>query len=140
MATASANNSRPVQVTWAVRVLWAALFVAVIAAIPEYLEPPPPDSGLSHWSVWSLLAFVFAFWALITLLIGRRHNWARVVTLILFIAGLALSVWEYEYLFDRPTYSIVIEVVEVVMTGVALYWLFTEPAASWFRKSQPYAP
>ena len=141
MATAAASdqqdNRRPVQVTRAVVLLWAALSVAIVAGMPLYVEPVP--AGVSQWSVWLLLGVVCGFWALMTALIGRRHNWARVVTLVLFVGGLVVSILDYKSLVARPAYSLVIEVLTTIMTGIALYWLFTEPAASWFRKRHRHA-
>lgn len=125
---------RPAQVTWAVRLLWAVLLVAVLTAIPQYLEPLPPEAGMSQWSLWILMAFVWAFWALLTFLVSRRHNWARIATLLFFIFNLAFWVWDYETMSDRPGYGLAFEFIDTVLTTVALYWLFTGPGAKWFRR------
>jgi hypothetical protein len=129
---------RPTQVTKAVRLLWTALLLAVLVAFPQYLEPLPPE--VSQKSLWMLLVFVWGFWAILTFLIGRRHNWARIVTLLFFVGGLALWIWDYEALLDRPPYSLAVELLDTVLTAVALYWLFTGPGAQWFRHADaPHA-
>ena len=120
------------------RLLWTSLLLAVLVAIPQYLEPLPPD--VPQWSLWLLLVFVWGFWALLTFLIGRRHNWARMVTLLFFVAGLAFWFWDYKLLADRPPYSLAVEIIDTVLSAIALYWLFTGPGAQWFRHADaPHA-
>jgi hypothetical protein len=116
------------------------LLLAVLAAIPQYLEPLPPELGVSPWSMWGVLGLVYGFWAVVTFFIGRRHNWARIVTLLIFLIGLSFWTWDYEGLMDRPPHSLAVEFVDMALTAAALYWLFTGPGAQWFKhRDHPHA-
>ena len=132
----SGDQARPVRVTWAVRALWASLLLAFLASSPGHLEPLPPE--VPKWSLWILMALVFSFWAFLTLLIARRHNCARIVTLI-FLGGLVLWIWDYRALAERAAYSLALDIVNTALTAIALYWLFTGAAASWFRRKDKHA-
>ncbi len=133
---ADRQTERPTQVTRAVWLLWIALALSVVSSVPTYFEPLPPESSVPNWSLWVVLALVFVFWGLLTLLIGRRHNWARITTLLLFVAGLGFWFWDPSMFSDLPTYSLALEFIETVVTAIALYWLFTGSGASWFRTAK----
>lgn len=130
------EGSRPTQVARAVWLLWAALILAIVGAVPMYLEPLPSDTLATKWSLWAILAFVWGFWALLTFSIGRRQNWARVTTLLFFIGGLIYCVLEPQTLTARPAYELALQLADTTMTGIALYWLFTGSGAAWFRRIQ----
>jgi len=130
------QTERPTQVTRAVRLLWIALALGVVGSVPMYSEPLPPEASFPSWSLWVVLALVFAFWGLLTLLIGRRHNWARIMTLLFFIGGLGFWIWDPSALSDLPAYGLALEFIDTVITVIALYWLFTGSGAAWFRPAK----
>ena len=130
-------TNRPVQVSRAITLLWLALILGLLSAISVYLEPMPPESEVPAWSLWLLLALVTVFWALLTYLISRGHNWARITTLILTIASV---VGHVTTLADSQTrgllspYIIVTDILLTLITLLAMYWLFTGHGAAWFRQ------
>jgi hypothetical protein len=128
--------SRPRQVIWAVRLLYASLLLSFVATIPAYMEPLPPESRISSQSVWLLLVLAYAAWALMTLLIARGHNWARVATLAISIAGVSILAWDYHEYGIQPIYALILDVIGTTMAAVALYWLFTGRGAEWFSKER----
>lgn len=131
--------NRPAQVSRAVTLLWLALVLGLLSAIPIYLEPMPPESEVPAWSLWVLLALVTAFWALLTYLISRGHNWARITTLVLTIASVAGHVSTLTDSQARgllSAYIVVADILLTIMTLLALYWLFTGSGAAWFRQSR----
>jgi hypothetical protein len=137
MGTQAAKVDRPIQVTRAVALLWLALAIGTLGAIPAYVEPLPPDSEVPAWSLWLLLGFATGLWAILTYLISRRHNWARITTLIFTIfsvGGYVFAISDREFLFSQPPYSIAIEILTALMTLVALFWLFTGRGAAWFAR------
>jgi hypothetical protein len=54
--------------------------------------------------------------------------------LALVIAELGFWAWEPPAISDLPAYSMAIEVIDTVISAVALYWLFTGPGRAWFRR------
>jgi hypothetical protein len=124
---------RPAQVTRAVQLMWISLALAIAASIPAYLEPSPTDFPMPVWSLWLVLALVWLVWVLLIFLVARRHNWARVAMLVLFIAGVGSSIWDPSALLQLPVYSLAVEAIDTLISALALYWLFTGRGAVWFR-------
>ena len=118
--------------TRAVWLMWVSLFLTLATAIPVYLEPTPPDFPTP--SLWAFLAFVWLLWGLLIFLIGRGHNWARILMLVLFIAGMGLWIKDSSELFDLPMHSLILEAIDTLISVLALYWLFTGAGAAWFRR------
>ena len=133
-AESEARLERPAQVTRAVQLMWISLALAFAASIPEYLEPVPTDFPTPVWSLWVVLALVWLVWGLLIFLVARRHNWARVAMLLLFIAGVGSSIWDPSVIFELPVYSLAVEVIDTLISVLALYWLFTGSGAVWFRQ------
>jgi hypothetical protein len=84
---------------------------------------------------WPLLGMYFGTFVLLGIpiyFVWRRRNWARIVLLLLTIAGVAATFW-----FPPEGASFSEWSVEIALTGaelLALYWLFTGPGAAWFSK------
>jgi len=127
------QHERPLQVTRAVWLLWVSLALVAASAIPVYLEPVPSDFPTPVWSLWVVLAAVWLFWGLLIFLVSRRHNWARIAVLVLYVAGLGVWVWDPSPILELPVYSLAIEVIDTLIYALALYWLFTGAGALWFR-------
>jgi hypothetical protein len=117
--------------------LWISLLLGFLASLPEYGKPLSPE--VPRWSVWVLMAFVFGLWAVVTLFIARRRNWARILTLISFVFGLAYWLWDYRALAERPIYLLAIDFIDTTLTALALYWLFTGTGAIWFKVTHSHA-
>ncbi len=121
---------RPMQVVWAVRLLWAT----TICSIPQvYLEAmrAPSKGALISGLVAEVLLTAFACYLYVC--IHRGKNWARIVTLIFTLLGTALVVFGP----DVPGLSVFERIFTAVSTTsdiVCMYLLFASPGSAWFRK------
>ena len=126
-------STRPAQVTWAVRALWIAFFASVLGVIPTLLtymsrkEPP-----YFEMSIWLVSGVLIVAWASVIYLVGRRHNWARI--LILISLGFRLfSLFDFAHFADLRTVGFVANALDAALSAFAVYWLFTGEGAQWFK-------
>ena len=123
----------PHQVRNAVRLLWASLFIGTAFAIVEW-EPFPPELESYRGEMWLILAFSVIVPALLIWFISRRHNWARILTILLTIGGIALSLWWANEMPAEPWWSVAVTVIVTGMDLIAIYWLFSGSGAQWFAQ------
>jgi hypothetical protein len=116
--------------------MWVSLILALATSIPVYLEPMPPDFPTPVWLLWVVVAVVWLLFGLLIVLVGRGHNWARIVMLVLFVVGIGLWVRDSSALFELPIHSLALEVIDTLISLLALYWLFTGSSAAWFKREK----
>ena len=119
----------PGHVMLAVRLLWISLVIGLPILFVPSGEALSANARAAGFMV-QLAMFVFA--AYLNLCIARRRNWARVVSLVLFLLGLLLMA------FAPPAATVsllekVINVADLLLDGAAMYLLFTPPGSSWFE-------
>jgi ABC-type Fe3+-siderophore transport system permease subunit len=127
----SDHVQRPVQIQWAVVLLGLSLIAGFIAGAGEmafgFAEEPEFE--------WLFLGVFFGSFVLMGIpiyFVWRRRNWARIVLLLLTIAGVATTFWLPPEGASFREWSM-----EIALTGadlLALYWLFTGSGAAWFSK------
>jgi hypothetical protein len=120
---------KPKQVTYAVRLLWLAIPFGIPGSIHEYRHMPE-DQQDPAFLAFFILGYVVAI--ALNVLINRGHNWARILTLIFFVAFVALF---YEYV-TYPFLPLACDIVTLTLDGIALYLLFTRPGKLWFRRAR----
>jgi hypothetical protein len=124
----------PAQVKRAVVLLWISLGLGAVQLLTS-TKPLDPDDR-----EWRLIAFAVstAVWLIIAALIyliSRRHNWARMAYLALFVLTLAGNAF---FPFDsEPWWSTALMVTVTLCESVALYWLFSGTGAQWYSTRQP---
>ena len=88
-----------------------------------------PEFG---WLFVAVSVAAFALMGLLIYFVSQRRNWARIVALLLTIAGIAAIFW-----LPAEGASLLEWTVEIGLTAaevLALYWLFTGEGAAWFSK------
>ena len=123
----------PSQVRKAVVLLWVSLILGILGTFVQW-EPLGPDLEEIRVSMWGVMAFSIGAPAVLIYFISRRQNWARILTLVLTIGGIAAY-----FLFPmdppEPWTSLVMTEGVTVLDLVALYWLFSGAGAKWFTSS-----
>ena len=131
----------PPQVRRAIWLLWFMLAVAAISMVVAWesfaaeLSAAEFKMYISTTAAAATMAVIVALQALLIVFISRRHNWARIVLLILILVGCAAALWP-EWYPDSMSWDWWVS--NVAFTGLeflALYWLFTGPARAWFTKA-----
>lgn len=123
--------ARPKQVVVAVGLLWLGLAVSI----------PVVSLGFNHDLDADILpilviltALTFAFSALLNVLIYRGRNWARMVSLVLYLlSGLAIFIPVDESVASDLLEDVLNSLV-YLLDGGALYLLFSMPGKLWFNQ------
>jgi hypothetical protein len=119
---------KPAQVTYAVWLLWLAIPLSIPASMYEYERMPADEKDPV------LLLFYVVIYAIamaINVLVSRGHDWARILTLLLFVVALATFIFD-EYT-AYPFVPLASNLVVLILDAIALYLLFTSPGKLWFR-------
>ena len=133
---------RPLEVTRAIRIFWLVFVVGFITLLPsirgEWWAPRDAEGLESIVMAVAIVAVVIfsTVYAVLVVLVGRRHNWARwallaYVVLTSFIAALDLA----RSLSETPL-AAVLDVLTTLAEVWAFYLLFFGPGAQWFRRTQ----
>ena len=117
------NNTRPTHVVFAVCLYLGALMLGILRAV---LLPEPDEELPGVGFVILMLAFPLAFWC--------RQNWARILYLVFFLLGGAAMLLVREQLMQQGAPAISTLVLQTIVQGVSIAFLFTRPAAAWFRR------
>ena len=120
----------PVQVVWAVRLLWASLAVSVLAIL--VISPPAGSDAATNAVGYIVQGGVLALQAWLTLCIGRAKHWARVVYLVLFLLSLVLMAL-IRVPEGTPMLESVFNVVTTLLDGAGMYLVFMRPGSDWFK-------
>ena len=123
-------RTRPKHVRVAVALLWVSFALGVPAWALSAMRDPENSLG-TFTVVFTLL--MFAFSALLNVMIYRGKNWARIVTLIFGLLGVLFSL--VLLVMPNPPSAIenAITFLGLVLDFIALYLLFTKPGAMWFK-------
>ena len=121
---------RPMQVVWALRLLWAS----TVLSIPEtWFEATHAPSTPALIVGVALEAIMIAIACYLFVCIHRGRNWARIVTLIFTVLSTAVVVFGPP-LPDRSTLDQACVWINTVSDIVSMGLLFMPASSSWFRK------
>lgn len=125
------------QVQRAVTLLWVSL---VLGAIVVLVDIDSILFGEMEGFMWWFPAAVLVTYALLGALIvfvSRRHNWARILLLVLTVMGTILVLVPWPGIDDNywTISNATSEIGFLVLDGVALLWLFTGEGGAWFARS-----
>jgi hypothetical protein len=128
----SRGPRKPVEVTRAVTVLWAALALGPVTALVDmpYLraQADPLFLGL-------IMVAVIAISVVLISQISRGRNWARITYLALTAIGSLPYVSLLGGQFGRSPVLGGLSLAQMGLQIVALWWLFTRPGKTWFTAS-----
>jgi hypothetical protein len=128
-------TERPRQVSNAITLLWFSLALSLPSWVLSSERAPEAFSPVAVLLNLALLA-LFA-WLIVR--IGQGRNWARVACLGLTLFGVALGALPEEGP-DQSALEMTIYLSDLVISLLAMYWLFTPPGAGWFARPAPPAP
>ena len=123
-------NNRPSQVSKAIGLLWFSLGLAFVNVLtdPEYLVLD---------FITTLTVFILGIRALVIWKVSVGRNWARIFTLVMFLlSGLAYLVTLTSTFSGSRLIGLSV-LLQLAFELVALYLIFTEPGAGWFKRGQP---
>ena len=124
-----ARAPRPLQVVWAVRLLWAS----TLFSIPEfYFEATRARSAGAMITGLVFEAVVTAFACYLYVCIYRGKNWARIVTLIFTVLSTTVVVFG-PALPGRSNFDHVFTWLNTVTDIACMCLLFTSAGSRWFK-------
>jgi hypothetical protein len=125
-----APTSVPTKVRRAFVLLWAALAISLAEAILTLLtDPPAEDTAIE---MWLLTVVAFAAGAYFIYSASQRHNWARIVLLVITSVTIAAYVaWPVNWT-EQPWWSNAVVAVSTLAEAIALYWLFSGEGRRWY--------
>lgn len=120
----------PSQVRIAVWLLWASLAAATLASLWEIATSAEHAATRTEDLLWLLGATVL-LGAIPTYFVSRRANWARIVTLVLIVLGVAAMayLWSTGDISAADPWLVGTTVIDVVAVSL----LFTGAGSKWFR-------
>ena len=131
-----AIESAPRRARRAVALLYTSLALSVLQMLldAEFVTLAGEDGFAIVF--WTLVIGSTAFVGVLIHFIGRGRRWARTLLLLVTLVGVALIVvpWEDDYVAGWTVASFVSTLALTLMDAVALYWLYTGEAKSWFRR------
>ncbi len=123
---------KPKSIVAARNILYATLFLGVINwAIAQWttdLYRGTPVKAIVTLIITLLILF------LLIKQVGLGRKWARVVLLVLFIAGILIFPWTLPGLFQANLLVGVISLLQAIMDIVALVYLFSKESTLWFNR------
>jgi hypothetical protein len=124
-------SARPANVAAAMKLLYATLGIGVLRSVVEFhglSEAVPAEFIVTVW--------VLVITIMLTLFhnIGVGRNWARIVFLVLFVAGLPFSIEPLLLSLSSNVVSGILGVAQMAGQITALIMLFRPDSNAWFRK------
>lgn len=122
---------RPRQVRLAVALLW----LSFVIGIPTWLlgAARNPEHGYEPVAL-VVTALLFAFSALLNLLIYKGANWARIVILVFALIGAVFLLLPLDEPHPPGLLEKALYVADLLLQVPALYLLFTAPGSLWFKR------
>jgi hypothetical protein len=126
-----AREPRPLQVTWAVRLLWVDLALSV----PQVGLGWSGDRGfLLNLLTAGMSVVLLAFEAWVILKISAGRNWARWVALVSVVVGVPTAFITVGQMQEVSSFEVVLDLAATCVDGIALYLLFISSGRQWFRR------
>ena len=128
------REERPLEVVRAVRLLWISLAIGVVGLLAQYLLEI--SIGLIVYLLISGGArYLISMWIILRIASGR--NWARIVFLVILLAGLGYMIFNWHYyaqFFTGEHPLAAFELAAKTLLNLAAAWLLFMPRANrWFK-------
>ena len=123
---------KPMSIIAAKNILYATLFLGVINwAISQWATDIHPIAPFT-----AVIVLILTLLVVFTLIkqIGFGRKWARVVLLVLIVAGLLAFPWTLPVLFKANFLVGVLSVFQALLQLVALVFLFSPASTQWFNR------
>ena len=121
---------RPMQVVWAVRLLWATTICSIPQFYMEAVRAPSTGAMVVGLVVEGLFT---AFGCYLYVCIHRGKNWARIVTLIFTVLSTVMVLFAPD-VPGPSAYERIFTVINTASDIACMYLLFAPPGSAWFRR------
>jgi hypothetical protein len=126
-------SSKPPDVNKAVKLLYASLLLGIAVEVADFTYLKSLRSA-----GFALFISLFTFGLLLFLImkISSGRNWARIIFLVLFLAGIPLFLPNLRNELKRNPFAATISIVQVILQVVAFFLLFKGTSGIWFKKNR----
>lgn len=131
MSTAGIRD-KPWPVTWAVRLFWVTIVLAIIKLT---MTLGMPARGSSHGVVIASFIALCVLMALTIVYINQGASWARGVMAVLFLIGIAPALPIVFRHFQALPILASLTLAQTIAQVVGLYFVYSQPGAQWFARS-----
>jgi hypothetical protein len=121
--------SKPVQVDYAVKLIYGSLIIGLLKAVVEYNRL---YIGFSIGTLVCGLVVTLGFLAFFAVTISKGKNWARIIFVIFFVTGLIPFIHSTLQAFSASFISGTLSIIQATMQLVACILLFQHESNSWF--------
>lgn len=122
-------DERPKEVNLALKLLLTSL---VTGALGGYLKPISLPENVPQIASFEILVLILLFNGYIYYSLFLRRNWARILFIILTLAGLPLSVTQWPTTILATPLSGTVNIVTTLIQLVAVYLLLKKSSKNWF--------
>jgi predicted membrane channel-forming protein YqfA (hemolysin III family) len=121
--------SRPRQIVQAIALLWVSTSLGIASGYLEAQRDPDP------WAATAvMLLTMLGVLGVLSVMLWRGRNWARLTYLILVAMSLASLIASWG-VAERPPLEVALEAVSFVADAGSFFLMFTQPGASWFESA-----
>jgi hypothetical protein len=128
------REERPLEVVWAVRLLWISLAISVIGLLTRYLLEISVGL-LVYLFIAGAARYLISTWLILR--IAGGHNWARMIFLVVLLAGLGYTIFNWHYyaqFFTRERPLTALELAAKTLLDLGAACLLLLPRANrWFK-------
>jgi len=123
------GQQRPREITLATRLLWVSLLLGVLNSMLQwsYIREKASVGFILTVQAGTLIILVWLVYQT-----GRGRNWARILLLLLFVAGIAVEPRAVLASLTISTVSGGIGIAQLLMEVLSLYLLFLSEGRSWY--------
>lgn len=125
----SAPNRPPV-IDLAVRLSWISLLLGTIYSISVAPSISVKENGTA---ILITAIGVSVVMALAIVGIGQGRNWARILSVVLFVLGLRGAVSRLDEIVHGPAVLLALESIIYLVDSYVLFLIYSKPGALWFR-------
>ena len=122
------RNPRPPQVQRAIWLLWASIALG----LPLVMVQESQGDGMGLGTLIFVLLFT-GIGAWLVLQISKGVNWVRHVYCGLFVFSMFVVFADITAMMQRSVIEVLLNLLNLAMDGVAMFWLYTGAGAAWFR-------
>ena len=128
MPANATRNPRPI--LQAIALLWISTGLGMSAAVLEAQR-----AASSRDSIAVMLLIMLVIMGVLTAMVWRGRNWARILYLVLVATSLAsfVAAWGVA---ERPPFEVALEAVSYVADAGSFCLMFTQPGAAWFAETR----
>ena len=133
------GTTRPRAASFAVRMLWSALVLGVLQLVSELFTMARTGPGPAIVGTIAGGCLALAILALFTFHLGRRRNWARIVFIVLFWLGIAITAmtWQRTLATLRgPPLDLTLTLLQYLLQAASVILLSTPGVAAWYKRTE----